>query len=187
MKIKFKQKYISIEEFESIDVNDFTILTGKNGSGKTHFLNAIKQGSIEIEGIQKSEIVYYNYNDFTVFSGNLQQNVQYKNKSSTWLNEKQEYLNKIQLLKSKAIQLVAYEQKSLDQILFNFTQQASFDFNNYFNLMDKLNLKTAIGIGLLQTKTKEEMMIRLLFSLYKVLIIQLKVNNCTASLHHMNM
>ena len=132
MKIKFKQKYISIEEFESIDVNDFTILTGKNGSGKTHFLNAIKQGSIEIEGIQKSEIVYYNYNDFTVFSGNLQQNVQYKNKSSTWLNEKQEYLNKIQLLKSKAIQLVAYEQKSLDQILFNFTQQASFDFNNYF-------------------------------------------------------
>ena len=132
MKLNFKQQYISIESFKPIEINDFTIITGKNGSGKTHFLNAIKNGSIEIDGIQKSEIVYYNYNDFTIFSGNLQQNPQNQNKSNIWKNEKQEYLNKILLLKSKALQSVVYEQKTLDKILFDYTQQASFDFNNYF-------------------------------------------------------
>jgi AAA15 family ATPase/GTPase len=28
------------------EINDFSILTGKNGSGKTHFLNALKKGHI---------------------------------------------------------------------------------------------------------------------------------------------
>ncbi|SEL48117.1 AAA domain-containing protein, putative AbiEii toxin, Type IV TA system [Aquimarina amphilecti] len=132
MRIKFKQPYISISKFDSIEVNDFSILTGKNGSGKTHLLNAIKHGNVEIEGIDKSEIVYYNYNDFTVFAGNLQQNPQFQNRSNLWNTEKQNFLKKIQEYKNKAIQFGIQNRTPADQIIFSFSQQPNFNFDELF-------------------------------------------------------
>lgn len=132
MKIKFKQPYISISRFEPVDINDFSILTGKNGSGKTHFLNAIKNGSIEIEGVDKSEIVYYNYNDFTVFTGNLQQNPKFQNRLNSWNSEKQQFFNKIQAYKNKAIQLGVPKRTQIDQIIYNYAQQPNFNFERIF-------------------------------------------------------
>lgn len=132
MKLKFKQQYISITQFEPVEINNFSILTGKNGSGKTHFLNAIKHGHVEIEGIDKSEIVYYNYNDFTVFSGNLQQNPQFQNRISLWNSESNQFLNKIQSYKSKAFNVDPQKRNSLENSILSITQQPNFNFEMFF-------------------------------------------------------
>ncbi|MCB9174050.1 MAG: ATP-binding protein [Flavobacteriales bacterium] len=143
MKINFKTPYVSITQFNSVEIKDFSILTGKNGSGKTHFLNAIKLGNIEIEGFDKSEIVYYNYNDFTIYTGNLQQNNQFQNRLNVWNNDKQQILQKIQNLKINAIQRVDKERTQIEQIVFKSLQQSNFDFNTYFgNKKDYVLLNT---------------------------------------------
>ena len=66
MRLSFKNDFLSIKRFESVDLPDFTVLIGKNGSGKTHLLKAINEGNAELEGIDKSIVVYYHYTDFLV-------------------------------------------------------------------------------------------------------------------------
>lgn len=134
MKIKLIRPYISIIEFSPIEINDFTILTGKNGSGKTHFLNAIKEGYIEIEGIDKSEIVYYNYNDFTIFTGNLQNNPQFQNKLNLWNNEKKQNLQKIQTFKTKVnTQFENLKSDPLQKFFYKYLKLPNFNFELYFS------------------------------------------------------
>lgn len=147
MKINYKSNYISIKSFNPIEINDFSILTGKNGSGKTHFLSALKKGHIEIEGIDKSEIVYYNYNDFTVFSGNIQQNSQYQNRLNEWNNEKQQYLNKIKSYKAKVIQIAAEQRTQSEKIIYKHAKNPNFDFDSYFGKEGDFEiLKQLIGV-----------------------------------------
>lgn len=137
MIIKFIQKYISITQFDPIEINDFSILTGMNGSGKTHFLKAIKNGSIEIEGIDKSEIVYYNYNDFTVFSGNIQQNPELQQRHNVWNNEKKQYSNKLQSFKNKVINLSTQKLAPIEKVIFDSAFQPNFNFErNFSNISD---------------------------------------------------
>ena len=66
MKLRLSHVHRSIERLNNIEINDFAIITGLNGTGKTHLLHAIEEGAIQIEGIPSSEIVYYNYNDFNI-------------------------------------------------------------------------------------------------------------------------
>lgn len=66
MKISFKEEYLSIRQFNEIDVPDFIVLTGKNGSGKSHLLQAIEQGKIFINNLTEKQqrIVYFDFRDF---------------------------------------------------------------------------------------------------------------------------
>jgi predicted ATP-dependent endonuclease of OLD family len=64
MKLKYKQDYLSIEKFNDIELADFTVLTGVNGSGKSHLLQAIDQKKVIIEGNENSNIVLFNYETF---------------------------------------------------------------------------------------------------------------------------
>ena len=41
MKIILKGSYMSLSSFESEELNDFTIITGKNGTGKTQLIQLI--------------------------------------------------------------------------------------------------------------------------------------------------
>jgi len=41
MKLSFELKYASIDEFDDIELPKLTIITGKNGSGKSQLLKAI--------------------------------------------------------------------------------------------------------------------------------------------------
>lgn len=70
--LKFVSPYISIEAFEPITISDFSLITGLNGSGKTHFLKALANGHISAEGIDNKDIIYYNYDDFKIGSSNRQ-------------------------------------------------------------------------------------------------------------------
>nr|WP_320000126.1 AAA family ATPase [uncultured Draconibacterium sp.] len=64
IKLKHKRPYLSIKKFEETEINDFSLITGLNGVGKTHFLKSIDSGHIIIEGINQQDIIYTNYNDF---------------------------------------------------------------------------------------------------------------------------
>ncbi|WP_417764805.1 AAA family ATPase [Shewanella chilikensis] len=52
------------KDFSSPNLPPFTIITGLNGSGKTHFLEALKNGILKVSGIEPHEIVLFNYTNF---------------------------------------------------------------------------------------------------------------------------
>lgn len=66
MKIKFNQKYKSIENFIETEVQDFSIFLGINGSGKTHLLRAIQEGFIFVDNIPQNKISYFNFQTFSI-------------------------------------------------------------------------------------------------------------------------
>ena len=66
MKVKFNQKYKSIVDFNETDIKEFSIFLGINGSGKTHLLKAIQEGSVFIDSISKERISYFNFHTFLI-------------------------------------------------------------------------------------------------------------------------
>ena len=64
MQLYFKGSYISIDQFDSVEIPDFTVLTGVNGSGKSHLLEAIEKQHVAISGMEKAHIVLFNYETF---------------------------------------------------------------------------------------------------------------------------
>jgi ABC-type branched-subunit amino acid transport system ATPase component len=64
LKLNFKNNHISIRHFDTVELPDFVVLTGRNGSGKTHLLQAIKAGQCSLDEFQPHEIQYFNYQNF---------------------------------------------------------------------------------------------------------------------------
>ena len=64
MQLVFKAKHISIENFSPIELPDFTVLTGVNGSGKSHLLDAIQKRKVVLQGEESGSIVLFNYETF---------------------------------------------------------------------------------------------------------------------------
>ena len=64
MKLSFANNHISICQFDTVELPDFVVLTGRNGSGKTHLLQAIKAGHCNLDDFQPHEIQYFNYQNF---------------------------------------------------------------------------------------------------------------------------
>ena len=64
MKLQFKQQHLSIGPFDPIELPSFVVLTGVNGSGKSHLLEAIEKGSATISGIPQDKIIKFNYETF---------------------------------------------------------------------------------------------------------------------------
>ena len=68
MKLSFAQPYKSIQDFNSVELPEFTVLTGVNGSGKTHLLEAIKRNNcrIQVQGKDVSDSILFNYLNFRI-------------------------------------------------------------------------------------------------------------------------
>jgi predicted ATPase len=69
MHLNHVKPYLSIAKFASIELPDFTLVTGRNGSGKSHLLEAISQGAINANTltggpIEISEIRIFNWSSF---------------------------------------------------------------------------------------------------------------------------
>ncbi|WP_254526791.1 MULTISPECIES: AAA family ATPase [unclassified Sphingobacterium] len=91
MKLKHISDYLSIKKFNDIEISDFTVITGINGAGKSHFLNAIDKGNITIEGIDSENIILYNYNDFNVYNIDLN----YRDSQTSSIKQRQQaYIDK---------------------------------------------------------------------------------------------
>ncbi|MBK2356469.1 ATP-dependent nuclease [Francisella hispaniensis] len=95
MNLKFIKKYRSIETFNETEINNFSIFTGVNGSGKTHILEGLKDGSIQVEGVAKENIVYFNFSSFLLKNQPRASNVNIAQlKTQAWslfLNQKQRF------------------------------------------------------------------------------------------------
>ena len=90
MKLKFTQPHISITKFNDVELPKFVVLTGVNGSGKTHLLQAIEQKKAVIEGKESASIAYFNYETFKVENEgafNTQQILSEKNDAFNFFNQ----------------------------------------------------------------------------------------------------
>jgi len=54
-KIQFKKKYKSIANFNEQKIENFSVFIGSNGSGKTHLLEAIREGFVSFDDIPTFE------------------------------------------------------------------------------------------------------------------------------------
>ncbi|MCI5207635.1 MAG: ATP-binding protein [Candidatus Electrothrix sp. ATG2] len=64
MILKFYTPHLSITELAQTELPDFTVLTGVNGSGKSHLLSAIANQSVRIKEMKQPRIVQFNYATF---------------------------------------------------------------------------------------------------------------------------
>lgn len=64
MLIEFQRPHASIDRFDPTEIADFTVLTGVNGSGKSHLLEAIDLRHVTIRGLENAHIVLFNYENF---------------------------------------------------------------------------------------------------------------------------
>ena len=64
MKIELSRSYLSIGELECPELPDFTVLTGQNGAGKTHLLQALHAGDAVVPGIEENSIQLYDLASF---------------------------------------------------------------------------------------------------------------------------
>ncbi|MEM1210767.1 MAG: AAA family ATPase [Planctomycetota bacterium] len=66
MRLQLKKSYLSLKRLDVVDFPPFTILTGINGSGKTHLLEAIEKGAVEVNGIAptRNSIKRFNWANF---------------------------------------------------------------------------------------------------------------------------
>jgi hypothetical protein len=56
-------------EFRADELPEFTILTGKNGVGKSHFFTAIKNGALATEGIAAADVAVFDWTNFRATGG----------------------------------------------------------------------------------------------------------------------
>ena len=75
IRLQFNRPYLSIKEFESIELPSFTVLTGVNGSGKSHLLRAITQEdlSLTLTGIKTPTSVLVDARNSFQFGGDSEQ------------------------------------------------------------------------------------------------------------------
>lgn len=111
MKLKFNHQHLSILSLNEIELNDLTILTGFNGTGKTHILECLKIGALEIEGVSKAEIVYFDSSDFKVLDGALK-----KERSNSWTSDRDEMRNTVSVIAHEILNT----QTTNKSHLFNF-------------------------------------------------------------------
>lgn len=67
IELSFTQPYGCISSFPSITLPSFTLITGLNGSGKTHLMRAILAGHVKANGIEfgSGEARFFDWNSFT--------------------------------------------------------------------------------------------------------------------------
>jgi predicted ATPase len=64
VRLVFKQPRLSISSFHPIELPELAVLTGVNGSGKSHLLEAIQQKKVVYEGFEEGSVVLFSYETF---------------------------------------------------------------------------------------------------------------------------
>ena len=65
--LTLQKSHRSIKDFPTVDLSDFSVITGVNGAGKSHLLEAIELGHIQVNGIAAKEAIRrYDWTNLTV-------------------------------------------------------------------------------------------------------------------------
>jgi len=64
MLLKFVSPHLSITPFEPVELPNLCVITGINGSGKSHLLQAIANGNVRVDNIRAADIVLFNGETF---------------------------------------------------------------------------------------------------------------------------
>lgn len=96
MKLTFQQPYLSLVSLNDTELPAFTVITGKNGSGKTHLLRAIERGHVHVDASPdwRNEVRFYDWN-------NLVPNKAAAFDSQTLTNERSNLYSKFNSLRRK--------------------------------------------------------------------------------------
>ena len=145
MNIKLINGYKSISSLPDINLPDFTILTGINGSGKTHLLEGISSGDIRLEIGNKgvSSIVHFNYQDFIVKQINTTQQKQQPQQANLqpqqkikWLHDENVINAELNIVKEKITSLIsnlnAETQDQGEPTIYEFVYWKMFSTNIAF-------------------------------------------------------
>ena len=125
MKLEFVSQYKSIKKFNAIDLDNFSIFTGKNGSGKTQLLQAIKNNNVKFDSFKSEEIVYFDLNTFKTTSTTYKAGL---NRISMLNNIYINFKNLTQQFKVRHPLLTDLESNKLDKIL-NENDNTLFNIN----------------------------------------------------------
>lgn len=59
--LRFERPHRSIRDLPNIELPNFAVITGVNGSGKTHLIEAIETGAVGVHGVPPNEIKHYDW------------------------------------------------------------------------------------------------------------------------------
>ena len=87
--LSFAQVYKSITNLPSIDLPTFVVLTGRNGSGKTHLLEALQQGRVSSSIVKNhnTDVLLYNWNTIIPKDTGVFHVHQHLTQRSNWFNQ----------------------------------------------------------------------------------------------------
>ena len=88
MKITIKKEYKSLRSLQTFELPNFCMLTGKNGSGKSHLLEAISKQEIVTVSCDDKNIANIKYIPFNGLNPKVESDCQYltltSNKKQIW-------------------------------------------------------------------------------------------------------
>jgi ABC-type branched-subunit amino acid transport system ATPase component len=70
LRLSFRLPHRSLQALPDVELPALTVLTGVNGVGKTHLLQAIKAGAVAVEGMSTGEIIYFDWTSMYKLSSN---------------------------------------------------------------------------------------------------------------------
>ena len=160
MKLQFQSKHISIEQFDSVEITDFLVLTGVNGSGKSHLLDAIDKRHVVIVGMEQAHIVLFNYETFRLENESAINAHQLSaERESAWQYHEQNIKNNAQSWRTslganyEPLKASCEEdKKSFWSVSTDAMRQYKQQFKNYFNNPNIKNNQQAQGICSLAKK-----------------------------------
>lgn len=125
MKVQVKKAYKSINKIQDIELPDFVVLTGKNGSGKSHFMSAMTNSEccsvLDGDGRQLSQIKYIPFNGL-----------------NPQIDEKCEYLGLTNVRKS--------EWQNIENLIRNYDQTKRYNKHLTFEKFVMSNARTNRGL-----------------------------------------
>lgn len=142
MKVELQEPYRSIRDLTIVpnEISDFCILVGKNGAGKSHFLEAIDKEKIKVDNIEKIKIRYINYYavstsyDYPMLTEGVQKAwdtfVNFRqHKSSATLTDLDAYINQIEKYQGDLIYNAIHG--CIDSTKDEVSQIQTIDFNTF--------------------------------------------------------
>lgn len=163
MKINYAGDHLSITSFNEIEVPDFIVLTGVNGAGKSHFLDAIFQKRVLIDGSNGHNVVKFNFESFKLENEGAYSAQQISaERDAAWqyfeTHVKQNVTN-IKSVLSAEYPALAQQAVTSSTPLWDITGSAPLDsyrqgVRNYFSNQQQKNNQQAIAIFSLIKKLK---------------------------------